>query len=359
MITVSKSTLLPVLDRCSKVTAQKATQVQLGHIKLEFDNDVLEYAATNLVTSIRGSVAATGKPAKFTVNVRDLATAAKSVIGDDVKLSLNDKNKLKVSGEGKRSFTCDTLPADEFPSVPLAEGAFIDLPGESLRQMLTRVSFAMAPESDDRDGLKSIRLRLLDGILSAAAANGRTLGFASDAVDNKKTFTAIVSRGGVNSLLATESGVVGINISDRFIFFLNGSETLIVKTLADSNSFPPIETAIEQCQSMKPKTGFVNARELVDSLSVIKRSDSKAMIDLTFSKNELKIENGREGEAGYATDSIPNAGEDSGEVRLDIDYLMSALKGSENVTLGFGQGIDPFTITDGMYTAIIMPMQKQ
>ncbi len=358
MVTVSKKLLLPALERCAKVAHKNATSVILSHIKLDFD-DVLTYSVTNLVTSIRGAIDASGKPTRFTVNVHDLLTYAKSVIGDDVKLSVDSKEKLTVSGEGKRKFTCSTLSADDFPQISLDDTGWVDLPGETLKTLINRVMFAVGSERDERQNLKCVRVRVLDGIISAASADGRALGFASDAIDSTASVTALIPRGCIGPLMSVESEVISMSASDKQVLFRYGPETMIAQTIADLNSFPPIEAVIDQCNKGKTKTAYVTAPAVLDSLTAIRRADSRAAIDLTFTKGELKLENVSAEGVGDAVDSVDNSGQDEGEARVSAEYLAGALKGCANVTIGFGIDIDPFVITDGMFTAILMPMRKQ
>jgi DNA polymerase III subunit beta len=359
MITVAKSLLIPVLERCSRVAQQKSSPPNLSHVKIEFADDVLTYSVTNLITSIRGSVAASGKSDRFTVNVRDLLANATSVIGDNAKLSLDDKGKLTVSGEGKRRFTCRTLPADEFPVIALEATEWVDLPSDSLKALISRVMFAVGAERDERQNLKCVRVRVLDSILSAAGANGHALGFASDVVESTATVTAIIPRSCVSSLLALDAETIAMSVSDNSVAFRSGPETMIAQTIADVNSFPPIDVVMEQYSALAIKTAGVSCPAIVDALAAIRRTDSKADIDLTFTKGELKIESGTEDDGGYAVDTVVNSGDDEGEVRLAAEYLTGAIKGCANATIKFGVDLDPFIITDGMFTAILMPLRKQ
>lgn len=357
MITVSKKLLIPALERCAHVAPSKGEPALLSHIKIAFDTRIT-YSVTNLVTSIIGSVEASGKPEQFTVNVRDLLAASKSVNGDDVKLSVKN-SKLTVSGEGKRSFTYSVLSADDFPVVATDATEWVDLPGNTLRSLIERVMFAVGSESDERQNLKCVRVRALDGVLSAAGADGKALGYASDAIDSTASVTALTPRGCIATLLSVEADTVSMSASDKAISFRFGDEVMIARTIADLNSFPPIEAVLEQCNSNKIKTAAVNGQSVLESLSAIRRTNSRADIDLTFADGELKIENVTDDDHGYAVDIVSSAGSDTGDVRLSGEYLACALKGCANVTIGFGAELDPFIITDGMFTAILMPLRKK
>jgi len=357
LISVSKELLLPALERCARVAPSKGEPSFLSHVKLEFE-DVLTYSATNLVTSIRGSIDANGGPVSFTVNVRDLLAAAQSVLGDVVKMSLADNGKLAVSGTGNRRFTCKTLTVENFPAITLEDTEWVEVPGDSLREVISRVMFAVGSESDERQNLKCVRIRVLDGILSAAGANGRALGFASDAIESDATITAVIPRSCVGSLLSTDNEKIGISLGLNSVSFRSGPETMIVRTITDIDSFPPIDEVVDQIRTSTTKKAHVSGPSVIESLSAIRRTDSKADVELTFSKGELKIESGSENDGGYAVDTVENTGEDSGSVRLASEYLTGALKGCANVTIGFGVDLDPFSITDGMFTAIIMPLNR-
>lgn len=352
MISIDKTKFIKVLDRCSKVAPQKSTSAQLSHVKIVHD-DVLQYSVTNLVTSIVGAIDASGKAESFTVNVHELLARCQSVIGDKVKLSVKG-SKLTVSGEGKRSFTVSTLPADEFPAIALDATEWVNLPGKQMRNCISRVLFATASDKDDRPGLKSVRLRALDGILSAAAANGYCLAESTDAIESQDSLLAIIPKAATASILAADDEIVAVSVSEESISFRSGSETLIARGI-DAN-FPPVDKALADNKSLK--SAQIQAPSVLDSLAAIRRTDSKSAVDLTFADGSLKIECVATGDDAYAVDQVEAIGKDSGTVTLSADYLTSALKSCANATISWGDTLDPITIKDGMYTAIIMPILK-
>ena len=358
MIEVNKKLLSAALDRCAKVVSSKSPSEQLAHVKLELVDGKLKYSATDLVTSITGAIEAKGKSEPLTVNVKAILAATQSVIGDTVKLSVSKKDRLSVTGEGKRAFTCSTLSADNYPVLQQSPDKFTNVPGETLRFLVDRVLFAVSSDRDDQQNLKCVRIRFQDDILSAAGANGRALGFASDALEAGagEQFTAIVSRSGIASVLSTDTDTVGIAVSQMGTFFRCGDETIFVKSVVDD--FPPVDAILEQLTAGQAKKAYVKAPAVLEAISAVRRISPVADVDLTFSKGELKIESGYEGESGYSVDTVENAGDDSGVIRLATEYVSGALKYCESATLSFNDEMDPFVITDGMFTAIIMPLRR-
>lgn len=354
MITVAKKEFCAALDRCGKIAVQKSTLAALAHVKIVF-TDVLQYSATNLSTSIVGKLDAAGKPEAFTVNVDGLATAAKNVIGDTVKLSLAKTGRLTVSGEGKRSFTLSTLSVDEFPKIehdPAAEKTVV--PGSVLRTAIGQVQFAVAGVRDARSGTDCLKLEIKDGLLTAIGANGHALARSTCAVDATGSLLAIIPRGAIPSILGIESDTIGIYVTPNEIGFRTDSYTLIQR--ATATEYPAVENVID---STKPgKSSLVSAPSVLESLSAIRGSDSAKNVMLTFSETELNIEGGSDDNDRYAMDTVSAVGHKSQTITMAADYLTGALKGFANASFGFDSPSDMVTISDGGLLVIIMPILK-
>lgn len=354
MITLDRKQFYEVLDRVNRIAKQKSPIPHVGHIKIVFADDKLTYSATDLSTSLIGSMPGKGNPESFTVNAQDLGTYVKNTVGDTVKLSLDSKtSRLTVTGEGKRKFTSPTLPADEFPAIVYDSAApVVNVPAESLRAALTKVQFAIASYKDARNGTDCVKIDITDGMLSAVAANGHVLAQVQDAIEVVGSISAILPRGAVSSVLALTAETIGVYVTENEIGFKTENEVLIER--ATTTQFPAFQNALD---SIKPKkSSMVSSETILGSLTAIRGADSAKNVSITFRETELEIEGGSEGGDKHATDIVPAAGDNSSTITIAADYLTGALKGFANASFGFDGDSDPVTISDGLFLVVIMPI---
>ena len=100
----------------------------------------------------------------------------------EVSLVLDEK-RLQVKA-GKSRFSLQTLPADDFPRMAVAEGSAqkITVTQKQFRQLLAQTQFSMAAQ-DVRYYLNGLLLLIDGGQLRAVATDGHRLAFASMEID--------------------------------------------------------------------------------------------------------------------------------------------------------------------------------
>lgn len=348
-ISVDKKTFCAALERVCKIAPSKGTIPVLSHVSLSSEGERLFYRATNLAIALSGDIDCTGKPAAFTANARDLLAAASSVIGETVKLT-EKSGQLTIAGSGKRSFRMGALSAADFPVLEPASPEWVTVPSAALCEVIERVMFAVAAETDERPHLRSVRLRLRNGEISAAGADGRAVAIATRACESATTFEALVPRGAIASIVAFGFESVEMGRTDAALLFRSGRETMQTQTIA--SEFPPVDMVVA---NVRPTLhGDVNGPMVSDAVTAIRRANSSSDLVLGFGDGELKIECYG---GAYAVDTVELNGSLKGELGVSANYLLGALKSCETAEIGIGGELDPLMITSAGLVALIMPMK--
>lgn len=347
-IETNRAELLSALKRCASVAPAKSPQPVIAHVLLSLDGSQLSYCATNLRSTIHGAIDATGKSAAFSVNVRDLIGALDVLSGERVKLKLAD-TRVAVTGEGKRSFKLRTLPDAEFPRVErhdLSEAPDID--GDALRRLLRQTSFCAAEDSDERDWLRAVRLRTVDGKLTAAATDGKRAALCSIPFDG--AIDATVPNAAVRLLLDSKSERIAIGQHGTSALFRFDDATLA--TLIPSQEMPAVENGFRDIPSLIAT--IPDPSVLAESISAIKRADTAGDVLVMFRRDSIRID-AKGDNHGVDELDIQCAGEAA--VGVAASMLTQALSASEGqVDVFFEAFPNPLYLTCGEQRYVIMPL---
>jgi DNA polymerase-3 subunit beta len=350
--TVDKKAFTAALERCTKVAHSKSTIPILSHVVLISDGVELSYRVTNLAITLSGSIDCSGLSASFTVNVRDLLAAASSVIGDKVKLTEKD-GRLTVSGSGKRSFKIPTLSATDFPVTKPGSEDWFTLPAKLLRDTIEKVLFAVAPETDERPNLRSIRLRIGDGELNVAGTNGHCAAIAKSPFESSAKVESLIPRGAIASVMAFGTDTIDMSATVANVCFRSGRETLIAETIA--SEFPAVDGALAGITPSQRVN--VSSPLVLETIAAIRKGSSAKDIVLSFEDGSMKFECFGE---SSAVDTIECDATESAELALAAEYLMGALRSCDTAELGICPGeFDPFLVTGSGVVCALMPVRLE
>lgn len=167
-ITMKRETLFRALQRVQGVVERRNTMPVLSHVLLEAKDSTVTLFATDLELGLKGRYEAqVQEPGLITVSARKLYEIVRELSGEEVRLVSSDAKSVRLES-GKSRFQMMTLPPEEFPSLPVIDGAIeLKIDGALLGELIRKTIFAVG-ENDARYVLNGT-------LLTTSVANGKTM----------------------------------------------------------------------------------------------------------------------------------------------------------------------------------------
>src|SRR3954470_447116 len=174
LLKIKREALLEPLQAVTGIIERRHTLPILSNVLLSRTDTHVEFVATDIEIEITASmtVDSPGEAQTMTVGARKLFDILRALPeGSDVVLTLADK-RLQVKS-GKSRFNLQTLPAEDFPRLAVAEGSAtrFSVPQKLLKSLLALVQYAMA-QQDIRYYLNGLLMVVDDGHLHLVATDG-------------------------------------------------------------------------------------------------------------------------------------------------------------------------------------------
>jgi DNA polymerase-3 subunit beta len=349
MLTSTRSSLLPALERCAAVADPKSPAPILACCLI--DNATV--SATDLYRSVSCDTNATGT-LRCCVNAKDLLARVKAMPDGEIGLGLK-KDALVVTGVGKRKFTLQTASADEFPKLPQC-GDVPELPfaAGDFAKLVTSVAYAISTD-ETRAHVNSLCLSG-DGSRVAATDGHRLATMATDATDTGSN-PVLVPLKAVKDLVRLGAGKVSIRLCGPNLFAVADGVTYAVR-LVDAQ-FPPVSQVIPKSS---PHTVNLPRQAMRDAISAVSLAAAERTggVVFTFAPGLLTV-SAESPDGGDATDEVPcdHIGETC-RIGFAARYWLEALDAldDDEVSVGFGAELDPATLRgSGDGVAVVMPMR--
>jgi DNA polymerase-3 subunit beta len=246
-LVVRKSDLLRELQLFQGIVERNNTIPVLANVLMEAEGDELRFLATDLQVALRSKCAASvSKPGKLTLPAKKLFEIIRVLPETEVRIE-QDKTGVKVAADRFDS-RMQTMPADDFPSLPRATGASsLALPAGLLGQMIARTQFATTSD-DTRYFLNGVLLVASAGQFSLVATDGHRLSLVQARRDGdgpaeeirvilpKKTVAEL------GRLLLEAEGDVLYERQENHLFFTVGDRVLISRMI--EAQFPAFERVV-------------------------------------------------------------------------------------------------------------------
>ena len=367
LIKTNRDTLLAPLQSVSGIVEKRHTLPILSNVLLEKKDDKLTLLATDIEIQITTSTAAdsgSGDGA-VTVGARKLQDILRS-LPDTAEVSLNLEDKRLQLKAGKSRFSLQTLPAEDFPRMALAEGESksFTVTQKQFRQLLGQTQFSMAAQ-DVRYYLNGLLLLVDGNELRAVATDGHRLAYASMALDGEVSESRqelILPRKTVlelSRLLADSDEPLLIELAANQIRFKFGQISLVSKLI--DGKFPDYERVIP---ATLKNVVTLNRATLLQSMvrAAILTNEKFRGVRLVLTPGSMKImaanaeqeEAQEEIEVDYSGDSI--------DVGFNVGYLLDVLNNSsvEAVEWGFNDASSSALLTipgNDRFKYVVMPMR--
>ena len=377
--TIRKRDFLRCLARTHAVADRKSSMPILSNVLIGSEgSDRLRLSATDLYLAVTAiAVAKIEKGGNVAISARTLFDIVKNLPEGDVQVSVGDNHACEIRC-GKVRYRIPGMPDDEFPPLPLPEGAtFAELDAVALGELIGLTQYSMSHD-DTRPHLSGSLFEIGEGRLRLVTTDGHRLSKAEHATSAESEFTMLVPHKGITELrrmiddakvaakeAKTESGekatpTVAVAKQGGHAFFVREGMSLSVK-LADEQ-FPPYQKVIPKQQS---KRVVASRARLVESLRRINlvANDKSGGVQLHLEPGLLRVQS-----------QNPDIGEGSEEVEVDYagdplaigfnaKYLLEALGAlsHDEVALELNGEVDPGVLKpvgDGAdFVGVVMPMR--
>ncbi len=340
-LTITRESLLPILERATGVVEQKTTTAVLSNVLLSTSHKGLRITGTDLDTEISGYLDNTGIEdyGSTTVSARKLMDICKSLPQDSIiKIALDNKNNLNVKSS-RSAFHLATLPADDFPVLDnISFSTQITLKEEQFLNLINQTSYAMA-QHDVRYYLNGMFLQTSSNEITTVATDGHRLACCSIKMQLAKgsdELSVIIPRKGINELSrllnAGSSIDIELQLSDNHIRLQKDNIRFTSKLI--DGKYPDYQAAIPQNTLHTIELDRLQIKDTLSRVAILSNEKFRGVL-LKLTNGLLTIRSDNP-DRETAEDSIDiNYTGDDFEVGFNVNYLLDAINNLSGETVSF------------------------
>lgn len=356
--------LLSPLQSVCGIVEKRHTLPILSNVLLEKNAEKLTLLATDIEIQITTTAPTAGpEKAALTVGARKLQDILRSLPETaEVSLALDDR-RLQLKA-GKSRFNLQTLPAEDFPRMAVADGqpTRLTLTQKQMKRLLALVQYAMA-QQDIRYYLNGLLLVAKGNDLIVVATDGHRLAYASETLPEPLTaIDVILPRKTILELsrqLSDNDDPLEITLTPTQARFNFGSIELVSKLI--DGKFPDYERVIPQHHG---KVILLNRDQLLHSLlrAAILTNEKFRGVRLLLGPGSLKIlSSNAEQEEAQEELEVAYEGE-SLDIGFNVTYLLDVLNnvGTQGIELRLADANSSvlFHLPDNdRFKYVVMPMR--
>jgi DNA polymerase-3 subunit beta len=356
--------LLSPLQSVCGIVEKRHTLPILSNVLMEKSGDKLTLLATDIEIQITTAAPTSGpEQASLTVGARKLQDILRSLPETaEVSLSL-DERRLQLKA-GKSRFNLQTLPAEDFPRMAVADGqpTRLSVTQKQMKRLLALVQYAMA-QQDIRYYLNGLLLIAKGNELIVVATDGHRLAYASETLGEVLApIDVILPRKTILELsrqLSDSDDPLEITLTPTQARFQFGDIELVSKLI--DGKFPDYERVIPQHHG---KIINLNRSQFLHSLlrAAILTNEKFRGVRLVLSPGSLKIiSSNTEQEEANEEIEIAYDGETL-DIGFNVTYLLDVLNNvaGENIELRLADANSSalFHLPDNdRFKYVVMPMR--
>lgn len=372
LIKAQRDALLKPLQIVTGIVERRHTLPILSNVLITKHGSSLSLCSTDIEMQIRtrAEMGSGQDDVATTVAARKLLDILRA-LNDQQEVSVSYLNKKLVLAQGKSKFSLQTLGAEEFPTVTVAQEfpGKVSLSQRSLKHLLHLVHFAMA-QQDIRYYLNGLLLVIDQESLKAVATDGHRLAFS--AVRSGDAGVRIEQSGERQEVIIPRKAILEIQR------LLSDTDDLVTIELAPNQArftFDQIEVLSKLIEGKFPDyqrvipTGHtrimsIDREILLGALqrAAILTTDKFKGVRLTLSPGVLRVSS-TNAEQEEASEEIEVAYEgDPVDIGFNVQYLLDVLANLKNKTVQIALQ-DPnssalmTTPDDPEFKYVVMPMR--
>jgi DNA polymerase-3 subunit beta len=318
----ARDTLLSPLQAVSGIVEKRHTLPILSNVLLEKQGERLTLLATDIeiqITTGRSPVGGEGDGA-VTLAAKKLQDILRS-LPESAEITLDKEGTRLLLKAGKSRFSLQTLPADDFPRMTIAEGGekTFSVTQKEFRALISKTQYAMASQ-DVRYYLNGLMLMVDGQELRSVATDSHRLAYNSMAIEaDLPQQEMILPRKTVlelNRLLSDSDEPLKVSVSGSQIRFEFGATVLVSKLI--DGKFPDYERVIPAHLENRMT---VNRQTLHTAMSraAILTNDKFHGVRIILDDNTLKI-------------IAANAEQEEAQEEIEVRYTGAPLDIGFNVT---------------------------
>jgi DNA polymerase III subunit beta len=325
-ITVKKNDLARELHLVQGIVERKNSIPILSNVLAEARGGEVRISATDLDVSLRcGCPAAVATEGAITLAAKKLYEIVRSLPEGDVRIKVLPDSWASIESE-RVTFKVAGLPREDFPALPEGRAKDgIEIPGDILRDLIARTSFAITAE-DARYYLAGALLVLDNEGAALVATDGHRLAYAHHRATLKALdpLRVLVPRKAVSELgrLLEAGGSVVFQQVENHLVFAVGERTLASKMI--EGQFPAFEKVIAVTGDKQVTVDRERLSTGIRRVSLLSSERSRAVrLSLTAGKLDLAASSP---DLGEARESIPlEYGGGPVDVGFNAQYLLDFL----------------------------------
>lgn len=372
LIKAQRDALLKPLQIVTGIVERRHTLPILSNVLIAKHGSSVSLCSTDIEMQIRtrAEMGSGSEEIATTVAARKLLDILRA-LNDQQEVSVSYLNKKLVLAQGKSKFSLQTLGAEEFPTVTVAQAypGKVSLSQKSLKHLLHLVHFAMA-QQDIRYYLNGLLLVIDQESLKAVATDGHRLAFS--AVRSGEAGVRIEQSGERQEVIIPRKAILEIQR------LLSDSDEIVTIELAPNQArftFDQIEVLSKLIEGKFPDyqrvipTGHTRIMSIEREIllgalqrAAILTTDKFKGVRLTLSPGLLRVSS-TNAEQEEASEEIEVAYEgDPVDIGFNVQYLLDVLANLKNKTVQIALQ-DPnssalmTTPDDPEFKYVVMPMR--
>ncbi len=366
-IIVNKTDLLRELQLFQGIVERKNTIPILANVLMESRDEAVTLLATDLEVGLRSRCRATVvKSGAVTLPAKKLYEIVRSLPDTEIHIA-DDKGGVKLRADRFDS-RMQTLPREDFPTLPEAEGSLAVLPRSALKEMVAKTQFAITGE-DTRYFLNGALFVMRPDSMSLVATDGHRLALVTvprngRAAKPEQEDRPILPKKTLNELgrlLAEDDGDVQFQRSENHLFFRLGDRTLISRMI--DGQFPAYERVIPKANDKHIEFERDRLANAVRRVALLSNERSRA-VKFHIGKGRVEVASSSP-DLGEAREEIPvEYGGASMDICFNAQYLLDFLSAvsTDVVSLDVKDEVSQAVVkpvgAEGYdYTYVIMPMR--
>ncbi|WVN41809.1 DNA polymerase III subunit beta [beta proteobacterium MWH-UniP1] len=372
LIKAQRDALLKPLQTVTGIVERRHTLPILSNVLINKTGTQVSFCSTDIEMQIKtqSEMGSGSDDLATTVAARKLLDILRA-LSDQQEISMSYANKKLVLAQGKSKFSLQTLAAEEFPTVTVADDypAKVELSQKALKHLLHLVHFAMA-QQDIRYYLNGLLLVIDKDSLKAVATDGHRLAFSavksgdagvniSNAGDRQEVILPRKAVLELQRLLSESDESVTIELAANQARFRFDQIELISKLI--EGKFPDYQRVIPVGHS---KLITLDREILLGSLqrAAILTTDKFKGVRLTLSAGLLRVSSTNAEQEEASEDLEVDYSGDPVDIGFNVQYLLDVLSNLKNKTVEIALQ-DPnasaliTTPEDPEFKYVVMPMR--